>query len=500
MITTSKSSAEAGALYSGALYSALLANMTKKRSRNQISSASEEADSTKDQKTGQTLPASELTATQLRNARKRRAKQRAARGHTGQQITDKQNADDPSALYAWNPRRAPLVIQSQRFFQNEVDVDFPIHLGASKGWRTLAKLAVRSNDEGLSTIGLFAPGSHKIRSIPHCTAHHPSLNKAVTVLQELGRRLEVEPFEETTGTGHLRHVALSVDRRTGAVQVTVVWNGSTCSDNKKSEVCTKLNDFCQAIVQAGTSANMTISDRKTSFTLHSLWVHTNSAWKHDNAIFSIDQGIWEHRHGPDTGVQEYLWSKKKCKQTVPLFFPPTVFRQANLDAFATIVREIREYLVQSKPESDSKHCLELYGGVGTIGLHIADLTKSLICSDENPHNQACFERSRSKLPEEVCNRVRYEPKSATDMIERIPKADWVIVDPPRKGLDTAVLQAFVTRATNPSVLVYVSCGFDAFVRDCRMLLKDGGWKITHASGHILFPGSNAIETLAIFER
>ena len=52
----------------------------------------------------------------------------------------------------------------------------------------------------------------------------------------------------------------------------------------------------------------------------------------------------------------------------------------------------------------------------------------------------------------------------------------------------------------PKLLTYISCGFDAFQRDADALLDSGKWRIYHAEGHLLFPGSDAIETLAFFAR
>ena len=52
-----------------------------------------------------------------------------------------------------------------------------------------------------------------------------------------------------------------------------------------------------------------------------------------------------------------------------------------------------------------------------------------------------------------------------------------------------------------NTLIYVSCGFDALARDCDRLLKgNAGWKLESATGYVLFPGSNHVETLAIFKR
>ena len=48
-------------------------------------------------------------------------------------------------------------------------------------------------------------------------------------------------------------------------------------------------------------------------------------------------------------------------------------------------------------------------------------------------------------------------------------------------------------------VIYVSCGFDALKRDAVALL-DAGWMLRHSEGFVLFPGSDHVETLAIFDR
>jgi tRNA/tmRNA/rRNA uracil-C5-methylase (TrmA/RlmC/RlmD family) len=103
-------------------------------------------------------------------------------------------------------------------------------------------------------------------------------------------------------------------------------------------------------------------------------------------------------------------------------------------------------------------------------------------------------------------------------------ADVLIVDPPRKGLEEEVLVQ-LCKPHNPKqiytedplfldgphysinwvndahTLIYVSCGFDALASDCDRLLKgNAGWKLESATGYILFPGSNHVETVAVFKR
>ena len=77
--------------------------------------------------------------------------------------------------------------------------------------------------------------------------------------------------------------------------------------------------------------------------------------------------------------------------------------------------------------------------------------------------------------------------------------DVLIVDPPRKGLDEEVLEKLISGEADPPLrILYVSCGFKAFGRDYQRL--SSRYKVVHAEGHVLFPGSNHIETLCVFDR
>lgn len=134
--------------------------------------------------------------------------------------------------------------------------------------------------------------------------------------------------------------------------------------------------------------------------------------------------------------------------------------------------------------------------------------------------ESSFERMRNE------GRVSYKVFSAAKALfeGQALGADCLIVDPPRKGLDEEVLnqlckphnpkQPFVDDANllyepnwntnfvnDVNTLIYVSCGFDALARDCDKLLSgNAGWSLESATGFVLFPGSNHVETLAIFRR
>lgn len=471
-----------------------------------------------------------LTPTQLRNARKRRAKQRVAakctnNEHSGNQssqsdtVSDgrkigkfnvgKRNAD-PSQKYLKDPKSCPAARTAKHFFQSMLPKNclFNVHLGPVKGWRTVSKLAVRRNkfdsSNTMPDIGLFAFGTHDVASHQACPAHHKSINTAIKVVREACQKCNIPAYSEQDGSGLLRYLAVNIERLTGAVQITLVWNTKPTDIVKVDNVAGKSLPAAASLQQL-TKYLIQTSGNTSSFVLHSLWIHFHSSWKHDNAIFGREEGSWKLIHGPDsiTEVLNFNSTDWKIPPKIHLRFPPNVFRQANLDAFTHIIQSIRRYLEKYvKAVNKTCHCLELYGGVGTIGLHIADLMTSFVSSDENPYNLNCFNAAVASIEDVSVRRKikNYVPKSALDMVNAgaLNNADVCIVDPPRKGLENGVTSALVKQGPL-KLLVYVSCGFDAFQRDCKMLI-DGGWCLVHAEGHILFPGADAIESLAIFVR
>eukprot|EP00928_Gymnodinium_smaydae_P082898 TRINITY_DN66174_c0_g1_i1.p1 TRINITY_DN66174_c0_g1~~TRINITY_DN66174_c0_g1_i1.p1 ORF type:complete len:502 (-),score=76.20 TRINITY_DN66174_c0_g1_i1:233-1738(-) len=483
--------------------------------------------------TGKTKDAAQadMTPTQLRNARKRMAKKRAreeqqqkvqpaapeAAQSTGAESSGKRRrkqadpasstavASDPSAKFLRNPLRAPVVASAKAYFHSH-GAKLQVFCGSANGWRTHAKLAVRKAASGGVCIGLFAPGSHSVIEVPECSAHHASVNAAVSLVKDTCNDLGIEGYDDSSGSGELRYISIGVERSTSSVQLVLVWNSA--APDESSPLPKRLKKLKRALIAKGV-------DGSISCTLHSLWVHFHSPWKHDNSIFGREDGSWRLLYGPAAVEEELLSSMGSCTDSaeanmssltpVRLRFGPNVFRQANLDAFSRIVVSVRKAIIEFATNSNKRRprVVELYGGVGTIGLHLVDLVKSLSCSDENPNNDGCFNSASADLPEKLRSRVTYTVAAAAKVASTggLTGSDVVVVDPPRKGLDMEVLDA-LRDSSGPQRLIYVSCGFPAFQRDMAKLLTKqyGGWKLSHAEGHMLFPGADHLETFAVFDR
>lgn len=155
-----------------------------------------------------------------------------------------------------------------------------------------------------------------------------------------------------------------------------------------------------------------------------------------------------------------------------------------------------ESVKDSIPEN-AKVC-ELYAGVGTIGLAVAEKCSEISCSDINSAGLFCFEQSQKKMPQEIAKRISWRQGDASMLSKELVGKDTLIVDPPRSGI-TKELKQSISQAYSLTTLIYISCGWKSFARDTTDLLQDG-WQLLKGEIYILFPGSNHIETVAVFKK
>lgn len=412
-----------------------------------------------------------------------------------------------------------------------------------QGWRTQAKLAVapRSSSWGRGcSLGLYERGTHSVLPIPRCTVHHPSINRAILAIERATEETNIAAYNEESREGGLRYVQCQVDRSTGKVSLTLVWNAEALKDTQPA-----LARLIKALQRAEPKL------------WHNIWCHCND--NPGNAIFARNANRWHRMVG-----LEFVRERFPIGTEGWLYFSPLAFRQGNLDGFEVIARDVAKIV-----PGGSRVC-ELYAGIGMLGLtsmmHHEEQGNGLEwvrCSDENPANPRCFNRSLKSLQTVISGldprrrkptkdenfmtlgemtklmesgvsdpfesggkRATYMVASAKDALleGQALGAEVLIVDPPRKGLQQDVLSE-LSKPFNPNqdfvedkeflsydddqinwtndvkTLIYVSCGFDALTADCEHLLRsNAGWVLESATGYVLFPGSDHVETLAVFRR
>ncbi len=109
--------------------------------------------------------------------------------------------------------------------------------------------------------------------------------------------------------------------------------------------------------------------------------------------------------------------------------------------------------------------------------------------------------------QEAREKVFFECLGADEAIAagQCEEADLLIVDPPRRGLTEGVKSFLLAKHPETALgelkrLIYISCGYDALERDAGELTESGYWRVKAAEGFALFPGTDHIEIVAVFDR
>ena len=142
--------------------------------------------------------------------------------------------------------------------------------------------------------------------------------------------------------------------------------------------------------------------------------------------------------------------------------------------------------------------LDLYCGTGTIGLSMAGRVKTLVGAEIVP---AAVEDARRNAAENDIQNARFLCADASEAAARLEREglspDVVVVDPPRKGCDEAVLQT-VARMS-PDRIVYISCNPSTLARDLARL-QPLGYKTVAVVPVDMFPRTAHVETVALLIR
>lgn len=332
--------------------------------------------------------------------------------------------------------------------------------GGGLGYRCRVRLSVRGT-RGDCRVGIFQAGSHHLVHIPDCPVHHPVLQhllqKLVVWLNESG----IDPYEEATHTGLLRAVQLALERPSQTVQVVLLLrdglHGATPQERALSRLLARL--------QAEPS-------------VHSLWL---GALPHRNNSLFAERLV--RRFGPSMVLDRVGGAQ--------VYFPPDAFGQANPEEHDRAVAAIHEVI----PRQAS--IVEYYAGVGTIGLGLAARGQAVTFNEVGPGSLTGLRAGGAALAPGL-RRPTIQEGTAGANADLYTTRDTVIVDPPRKGLDAALLARLLSDP--PERLVYLSCGLSSLLHEARLLLQSGKLALTHASARAYFPFTRHVETLLIWER
>ena len=163
-------------------------------------------------------------------------------------------------------------------------------------------------------------------------------------------------------------------------------------------------------------------------------------------------------------------------------YSPNGFFQINLPVYEMVLKEIKNHITTS-------NVLDLYAGVGTIGLSVAsDKNLTLVECDKSAYNELI--KNCDNIVSEHLNAVLAKTEDALTFIQ---PNQTVILDPPRAGIDKKVIERLLE--TKPKNIVYLSCSPITQARDIKELLKD--YQIKLVKTYNFFPHTPHIENLVV---
>ena len=328
----------------------------------------------------------------------------------------------------------------------------------SLGYRNRALIPIRRDGRKVR-LGYYKRGSHRIVNLNHCPVLDPRLD---ALIEPIKRDLEATRWpmdSDLQGEPGLRHLGLRIGVRTGEILITLI----------------SATESLQA-VDVLSAAWMRRWPQLKGVTL-------NLQPKRSNAVFG-DRTIC--LQGQDAIEERF------CGLSLEL--GTTTFFQVNTPRAERVVEQIRDWITRSEP---SQRLIDAYCGIGTIALPLAAaghrVTGLEISSASVLHAERNASRNRLKHTRFLSGDV------ARHLRELLPNHDALVVDPPRKGLDPAVLAMVLDHP--PRRLVYLSCDPATLARDLRQLAGDSGpYRIEQVQPMDFFPQTSHLECLVLMSR
>lgn len=170
-------------------------------------------------------------------------------------------------------------------------------------------------------------------------------------------------------------------------------------------------------------------------------------------------------------------------------YSPNGFFQINLPVYEMALTEIKKHIITNE-------VLDLYSGVGTIGLSVAkDHQLTMVECDKYAFKEMKKNTLNLSANHSLDNIHPVLAKSE-EVLDYITNQQTVILDPPRAGCDKALIEKLLT--IKPPKIIYLSCNPATQARDVRMLLNE--YKIKDIKTFNFFPHTPHIENLTILSR
>ena len=303
-------------------------------------------------------------------------------------------------------------------------------------YRNKVQFPVGLDKNGNPCIGFYAGRTHRIVPCPDCKLQPGVLNDIGNALCRFFAENGIQPYNEETGRGLVRHIFLRRGAHSGQIMVCLVCTRPNFPH--ADALCTRLREQFADIA--------------------TILLNVNS--KNTNVILGTETHTL---YGPGY-IEDTL-------RGVPVQLGPLSFYQVNTLAAERLYGIAAQY-AQLTPDD---LLLDLYCGMGTIGLSMVDHCRELVGVEIVPEAIESAKSNAARMGDAVAAKSCFfcadAGQAATRLAAEGLHPDVVMLDPPRKGCDEATLSAVVRMA--PRRVVYVSCNPATAARDAAWLEQNG---------------------------
>lgn len=310
-------------------------------------------------------------------------------------------------------------------------------IGMDEPWRyrNKAQFPIGRTKEGNIVAGFYAGRTHAIVPVPDndCVLGREVNAKILDKVIAHMETYDIEPYDEATGTGLVRHVLIRCGFATDEIMVCLVVNGTKIPEEDA------LADSLMEIPE-----------------MTSIMLNTNM----DQTNVILGDQVRTIRG--ESYITDQIGDVKFC-------ISPLSFYQVNPVQTEKLYRKALEYAGLTGKET----VWDVYCGIGTISLFLAQKAKKVYGVEIVPD---AIEDAKKNAALNGIHNVKFFVGKAEDVLPKQYEkhqiyADVIVVDPPRKGCEQAVLDTIIKM--EPKRVVYVSCDSATLARDVKALTENG---------------------------
>lgn len=336
----------------------------------------------------------------------------------------------------------------------QVEIEKVIGMEHPWRYRNKAQFPVGKNKDGELITGFYAGRTHSIIPNRNCylgaEVNEEILNQVLAYMTDN----HVEPYEETSGKGLVRHILIRNGFKTGEIMVCIIANG---------RILPKVKSLIERLqtIPGMTSISLNVNTKRNNVILG------------DEVIT-----LW----GQET-ISDYIGDIK-------FEISPLSFYQVNPVQTEKLYGTALEYAGLTGKET----VWDLYCGIGTISLFLAQKAKQVYGVEIVP---PAIEDARRNARRNGIENAEFYVGKAEEVLPRKYKeegirADVIVVDPPRKGCEPEVLDTMLQM--KPERIVYVSCDSATLARDLKILCEKE-YQIEKVAVCDMFGNSVHVETV-----